>query len=229
MKFLFFVSVAWAADGLVNCPSDLPDHDFKVCVSDEINRIWKGSQRVKYRTDCYLNSFLKINIPWVDSLIRSYTNTLTTQLGDAKASISALEAENKFLKSDIDRLTRENILSEIEIEKLQAQSDEQAEMLSAFDVKIDNVEEELSGMAGIVNEQADKLTEIEENITEANSNIKEVEQHHKELSKGFKLVFWVNDIYQARFYQKTLTNNVWTTNPAQKRLWILKIWLSFIH
>ena len=122
-------------------------------------------------------------------MIRSYTNTLTTQLGDAKASISALEAENKFLKSDIDRLTRENILSEIEIEKLQAQSDEQAEMLNAFDVKIDNVEEELSGMAGIVNEQADKLTEIEENITEANSNIKEVEQHHKELSKGFKLVF----------------------------------------
>ena len=45
-------------------------------------------------------------------------NTLTTQLGDSKASINALEAENKFLKSDIDRLTRENVLSEMEIEKL---------------------------------------------------------------------------------------------------------------
>ena len=43
MKFLFFVSVAWAADGIVNCPNDLPDQEFKVCVSDEINRIWKGS------------------------------------------------------------------------------------------------------------------------------------------------------------------------------------------
>ena len=44
MKFLFFVAIAWAVDGLeVNCPSDLPDNEFKVCVSDEITRIWKGS------------------------------------------------------------------------------------------------------------------------------------------------------------------------------------------
>ena len=44
MKFIFFVSIAWAADGpVVNCPNDLPDQEFKVCVSDEINRIWKGS------------------------------------------------------------------------------------------------------------------------------------------------------------------------------------------
>ena len=44
MKFLFFVAIAWAVGGLeVNCPSDLPDNEFKVCVSDEITRIWKGS------------------------------------------------------------------------------------------------------------------------------------------------------------------------------------------
>ena len=116
-------------------------------------------------------------------------NTLTTQLGDAKASISALEAENKFLKSDIDRLTRENILSEIELEKLQAQSEEQSEMLGAFDLKITNVEEDLSTIADIVDEQGDKFTEIEKNITEVHSNIEEVEQHHKELSKGFKSMF----------------------------------------
>ena len=127
-------------------------------------------------------------------------NTLTTQLGDAKASISALEAENKFLKSDIDRLTRENILSEIELEKLQAQSEEQDEMLGAFDHKVTNFEEELSNIADIVDEQGDKFTEIEKNITEVHSNIAEVEQHHKELSKGFKSMFRVVDIYQMRFY-----------------------------
>ena len=45
MKLLFFASIVLAAsDGPgVNCPSTLPDQEFKVCVSDEINRIWKGS------------------------------------------------------------------------------------------------------------------------------------------------------------------------------------------
>ena len=43
-EVFIFVAIAWAVDGLeVNCPSDLPDHEFKVCVSDEITRIWKGS------------------------------------------------------------------------------------------------------------------------------------------------------------------------------------------
>ena len=49
MKLLFFASIALTAtssDGPgVNCPSTLPDQEFKVCVSDEINRIWKGSSR----------------------------------------------------------------------------------------------------------------------------------------------------------------------------------------
>ena len=57
MNNLFFVSIAWpllfpvllAIDGMladanVPCPSNLPEQEFKVCVSEEINRIWKGSR-----------------------------------------------------------------------------------------------------------------------------------------------------------------------------------------
>ena len=72
-------------------------------------------------------------------------NTLTTQLGDAKASINALETENEELKSDIDRLTSENILTETEIVKLQAQTDDIEkqfeEELQSTNSKVDEVEE----------------------------------------------------------------------------------------
>ena len=164
MKFLFFVSVALAADGMVNCPNYLSDQEFKVCVSDEINRIWKGSPTKI--------NFLKL-IFWkrlIDSMIRSYMNTQTTQLGDAKASISALESENAQLKSDIDRLTYENILAETEIAKLQTQTD-------------DNV-----------NDISDLEKQLEEEFKSTNSQIDEVEEHHKELSLGltcsFELDHW---------------------------------------
>ena len=64
---LFFVSIAWLfpvlinamfADANVPCPSNLPEQEFKVCVSEEINRIWKGSRNNPFRGN--LMNFVKI-------------------------------------------------------------------------------------------------------------------------------------------------------------------------
>ena len=92
-------------------------------------------------------------------------NTLTMQLGDAKASISALEAENEELKSDIDRLTNENILAETEVVKLQAQTYDNEKGISDLE----------------------KL--VEEELNSTNSKVDQVEERHKELSSGLTCSF----------------------------------------
>ena len=95
-------------------------------------------------------------------------NTLTTQLGDAKASISVLETENELLKSDID-------INEKTIGDLQ-------EKLAATDT--------------LAKQQGDKITQLETSIgfievelTNTDSKIDEVDEHHKELSLGFTYNF----------------------------------------
>ena len=95
-------------------------------------------------------------------------NTLTTQLGDAKASISVLETENELLKSDID----------------------------VNEKTIGDLQEKLAATNTLAEEQGNKITQletsigkIEEELTNTNSKIDEVDEHHKELSLGFTCSF----------------------------------------
>ena len=95
-------------------------------------------------------------------------NTLTTQLGDAKASISMLETENELLKSDID----------------------------ANEKTIGDLQEKLAATNTLAEEQGNKITQLEtsigkigEELTNTNSKIDEVDEHHKELSLGFTCSF----------------------------------------
>ena len=80
MKLLFFALIALAAsDGPeVNCPISLSDQEFKKCVSDEINRIWKGSTENK--TEFYL-LLRDINRSHEKGLHKHFDNSIGTCSG----------------------------------------------------------------------------------------------------------------------------------------------------
>ena len=103
-----------------------------------------------------------------DSIERSYAFTLTSQLGSAKADIIALETENKFLRADVDRLTHENIASDIEIEKLGAKIAENEEYITDF-------EKQFITMDAIIAEQDKRLDSFDANMTAVERELDEVE------------------------------------------------------